>query len=99
MGKRWKDVELRIAKLLEGQRAGAVGKEGPDVLHPILAPEIKTREKLPAWLTGAMQQAEDNAPEGKLPFIVLHEKGWNMEKSIVGMRLGVILEILRRINA
>ena len=46
-----------------------------------------------------MQQAEDNAPEGKLPFIVLHEKGWNMEKSIVGMRLGVILEILRRINA
>jgi hypothetical protein len=63
-----------------------------------LAPEIKTREKLPKWFVDAMEQAEDNAPEGKIPFMIIHQKGWKMEHSIVGVRLKTMLELLHEIG-
>jgi hypothetical protein len=98
MSKRWKAVELGIAKLLGGERAGAVGKEGPDVLLELVAPEVKTREKLPKWFVDAMEQAEHNAPEGKVPFMIIHQKGWEYKDAIVGVRLGTMIELLNKLS-
>ena len=70
----WKAAERRIAAMLGGLRVGPSGTNTPDVTTSILAVEVKTRKSLPAWLKNALDQAERNAG-GKLPVVVLHEKG------------------------
>lgn len=73
--------------MLGGTRAGPTGREGPDILHPVFAPEVKTREDLPAWLLAAMEQAETNAPQGKLPLCILHRAGDQFEDALVVVRM------------
>lgn len=88
MSKAWKEFELWFAKLIGGERAGAVGKEGPDVLHPRLAPECKERKRPIKALDKYMEQAETNAPKGKVPLIVLHTLGRQHTDDMVLMRVG-----------
>jgi len=85
--KLWKASERKISRLLGGQRAGAVGREGPDVIHPHLAVEVKERRKLPAWLLSAVEQAIMGAPKDKLPMVVLHRAGDRYEDALVVVRL------------
>ena len=87
----WKALERRVAEVLGGERVGCTGQATADVLTPGgFAVEVKHREKLPAWLTGALAQAERNAPEGYLPLVVLHEHG--RHDSLVVLRLSLFTE-------
>jgi len=74
MSATWKAEERRVAKLLHGRRNGATGRNTPDVENTTFAVECKHRKSLPAWLWQAVDQARRNAPDGKLPLVVLHEK-------------------------
>ncbi len=74
--KRWKLCECRVAELLGGVRIPVSGRgrgDNPDVDHPELSVEVKSRKKLPEWISKAMKQAEDSAAGGKLPVVVLHQ--------------------------
>lgn len=83
----WKDLERRVAKLLGGVRAGCTGKQNADVLvGDWLAVECKYRTKLPVWLSGALGQVEKCAG-GRLPIVVLFERGRRTSDSLVLMRL------------
>ena len=86
--KTWKAAEMAFAKRIGGTRGGAVGREGPDVIHPLLAPEVKERRGKP-WvgLHKFMEQAERNAPEGKIPLVVLHTLGELHDQDLVVMRV------------
>lgn len=84
----WKAIELRFAKAMGGQRAGATGFGSPDILHPLFAPEVKHRKTLPVLVKDAMAQAVRNAPAGKLPMVILHEHGQRMNDALVVVRFG-----------
>ena len=71
----WKAVERRTAAALGGRRLGATGAANPDVLAPGLAIECKHRQRLPAWLVGALKQIREQAQPGELGLVVLHESG------------------------
>ena len=90
MTKNWKEHERRTARAFGGQRAGATGKGGEDVVGvQWLTIECKERQSLPAWLTGAMVQAVDYAAQktsDTLPIVVLHEKGERADNDLVVMR-------------
>jgi len=84
--KTWKAVERAIAKRLGGERVGPSGKSTADVITPTLAVEVKMRRRLPAWLTDAMAQAAA-ASDGRLPILVLHQKGQRHDGDLVILRL------------
>lgn len=87
MSRAWKSNELWFAKLIGGERGGAVGKEGPDVLHERLAPECKERRRSLRTLDKYMLQATTNAPAGKVPLVVLHTLGASHASDLVVMRV------------
>jgi len=80
---RGKDYERWIAKDLGGRRVGLLGFE--DVLTQKFAIECKERKKLPKFVVNTMEQAENNAPEGKIPVVCLHELHAPHEKDLVIM--------------
>lgn len=83
----WKDLERRIAKLLGGRRIPCTGSAAPDVLvGDWLAVECKYRTTLPKWVSGALSQVEGCAG-GRLPIVVLFERGRRTGDSLVLMRL------------
>lgn len=71
----WKAVERRVASISGGKRVGATGRNTEDVAHSAFSFEVKHRATLPTWLTATYSQAKRNAPIGKTPLVVLHEKG------------------------
>ncbi len=85
----WKHTERAVARALGGERASkhGQGESTPDVLTSAYAVEVKHRKELPAWLKEAMAQSVRNAPEGKLPLVVLHESGCRHGEDLVMMRL------------
>jgi hypothetical protein len=88
--KDWKACERRIAELLGGRRVPVSGRtrgDCPDVEHPTLSIECKSRKKLPAWIEDAMNQAEASAKDGRLPVVVLHEDRAPYAESLVVVRL------------
>ena len=88
--KDWKACERRVAELLGGKRVPVSGRtrgDCPDVEHPTLSIECKSRKKLPAWLEDAMKQAEACARDGQLPLIVLHQDGQRYQDALIVMRL------------
>lgn len=87
---RWKSVERGIAKLLGGQRVPVTGRqrgEAPDIEHDWLSIEVKTREKLPAWIRDAQAQADASNKGNQLSIVILHEKGRRYADSHIMMRL------------
>jgi hypothetical protein len=71
----WKRVESKVAQVLGGRRIPCPGRAGPDVAHPWLAVEVKSRVKVPAYLRTWLRQARAGADPAKLPIVVLHESG------------------------
>ncbi len=72
----WKQAERRIAAILGGRRIPVSGRgrgDNPDIEHPALSVEVKTRASFPAWLEDALKQAELAARDGKTPAVVLHQ--------------------------
>jgi hypothetical protein len=93
--KGWKKAERRIAELLGGRRVPVSGRQRgdvPDVDHPILSIEVKTRRSIPAWLEDAMKQAEASARDGQVPVAVLHEHGQRYRDAFVVVRLSDLEE-------
>ena len=88
--KDWKACERRVAELLGGRRVPVSGRtrgDGPDIEHPTLSIECKSRKKLPAWLEDAMKQAEVCADDGQLPLVVLHQDGQTYQDALIVLRL------------
>lgn len=74
---RWKAVERAVAEILGGKRVPVTGRsrgDAPDIEHDIFSVEVKTKQKLPAWLHDAMEQAEKAQRGNQLPLVVLHQK-------------------------
>jgi hypothetical protein len=95
MSKTWKAVERAVARRLGGRRVPVTGRGGaPDVEHERFAVEVKHRKELPAWLKEAMAQAEAAARDGKVPVVVLHERGQRHADDLVVLRLGDLEELL-----
>ena len=88
--KDWKACERRVADLLGGRRVPVSGRtrgDCPDIEHPTLSIECKSRKKLPAWIEDAMKQAEACAQDGQLPLMVLHQDGQRYQDALIVMRL------------
>lgn len=84
----WKDLERRVARLLGGVRIPCTGAATADVVvGDRLAVECKYRTRLPVWLNGALDQVEGCAGDGRLPIVVLFERGRRTGDSLVLMRL------------
>jgi len=88
----WKAFERWVAGVLGGVRIGNSGRDTVDVGHHWLAPECKVRKGIPQWLKKAVKQAENNAPDGTLPIVVLHQKGDRLLDSLVILRLDAFME-------
>ena len=71
----WKRAERAIARILGGTRIPVTGRKGPDVAHPTLSVEVKSRTDLPQYLWEWLGQAADGADESKVPVVVLHRAG------------------------
>jgi hypothetical protein len=90
----WKACERRVAAILGGRRVPVSGRQrgyAPDIEHPSLAIEVKSRAAYPAWLEDAMRQAEASArysdnPE-RIPVAVLHRGGERYADDLVVVRL------------
>ncbi len=86
----WKKTERRVAAIFGGKRIPITGRQRgdvPDVAHPWLSIEVKTRRALPAWLREAMAQAVAAAQPDQLPVVVLHEVGDRHADDLVLLRL------------
>lgn len=85
----WKRVEEQVMEQLGGERTGPKGYghavEDGHVGH--FSVEIKHRKDVPKWLLAAIAQAENNAPKGSLPIVVIHPKHARYDNSIVVLRL------------
>ena len=88
----WKATERAVARALGGERLGPTGLAQPDVVAGPFSVECKHRKTLPAWLLGAMRQAETNAAPGSLALVVLHESARRHENDLVVLRLGAFRE-------
>lgn len=75
----WKNVERNLAKRLSGKRVPITGRtrgSTPDIEHPNLSIEVKSRKEIPLWLKDAMDQTEKANPHNdKIPIVILHELG------------------------
>ena len=83
--KAWKQFERFICKLFGGER---------DWEHPaecrgtgVFAPEAKYRKKIPTWLVQMLEQAEQQAHDDQIGFVVLTEHNRPRMRSLVVLRL------------
>jgi hypothetical protein len=86
----WTVCERRVAEELGGRRVPVSGRargDAPDVEHPILSIEVKSRKCLPARLEEAVSQAEAAAEPPQLPVVVLHQDGKRYRDALVMLRL------------
>ncbi len=96
----WKKAERVIARRLGGERIPVTGRAGrPDVAHPLLAVEVKTRRTLPRWLLEALAQASRAAGPGQVGVVVLHRVGAPHARDLVLLWLGDFERLLHREGA
>ena len=96
--KDWKACERRIAELLGGRRVPVTGRQrgdAPDIEHEALSIEVKSRKSLPAWLMGALRQAQTASKNGKMPVVVLHQDHTPYTESLVLLRLSDFVDYLK----
>ena len=73
-----------------GRRVPASGQargDSPEVEHPALAVEVKSRKRLPGWLEEALKRAEASAKDGQLPVAILHQDTRRYADCLVVLRL------------
>lgn len=90
----WKRSERAIAQALGGERIPVNGRAGPDIAHALLAPEVKSRAKVPAYLYDWLAQARNGAPAGRLPCVILHAAGQAHAGDLVILSLSDLAELL-----
>ena len=93
----WKRAERRVAADLGGVRVPVTGRsrgDAPDIAHDRLALEVKHRASLPAWLTGALEQARASRRDGRIPVAVLHASGTRYGDALCVVALQVDLRAL-----
>ena len=88
--KAWKQWERFVCRIFGGERWWDVPEECKGT--GIFAPEAKYRKKIPAWLEGMMQQAENQARDDQLPLVALTEHHRNRLDALVIIRLGDFLD-------
>ena len=94
---RGKSLERWIAKDLNGERIGILGKEDVVIHHGCFSLEVKERKTLPVFIWKSMAQAQRNAAKrGYRPGVVLHELGKEHEQDIVLCRYKDFKEILEK---
>ena len=102
----WKQAERRIAAILGGERVPVSGRGrgcAPDIEHPTLSVEVKTRSKLPGWIEDAMRQAEAASEVDerhfelphKTPVTILHNDRRPYRDALVLIRLSEFAELVR----
>jgi hypothetical protein len=97
--KDWKACERKIAEILGGVRVPVSGRQRgatPDVEHPILSIEVKSRKTIPAWLLDALDQAQAASKNGRLPVAVLHQDRQQYADSLCVLRLEDLARLVRR---
>jgi hypothetical protein len=75
---------------LGGRRIPVTGRQRgdvPDIEHDALSIEVKSRKALPAWLLGALNQAQAASKNDKVPVVVLHQDRAPYAESLVMLRL------------
>ncbi len=93
----WKATERAVARRLGGERVPAPGRAGrPDVQHPVLSVEVKTRRRVPAWLLSAIGQAVRAAGPGQVGVVVLHQTGRRHDDDLVLLRLADFCHLIER---
>jgi hypothetical protein len=100
--KSWKTCERRVAELLGGVRVPVSGRgrgDRPDVEHPTLSIEVKTRKSIPLWLEDALKQAEACVEDGQLPVAILHQDGRRYRDALVVLRASELAKLLGREKA
>lgn len=81
--KAWKRMERRVAEKMKGQRVVCSGVRGEgDVLHDTFFIECKERKSFTIWEWFTKAKAEAKK-EGKVPLLVLKEKGKHGELAVV----------------
>ncbi len=88
--KDWKACERKIAEILGGVRVPVSGRQRgatPDVEHPALSIEVKSRKSLPGWLLEALEQAQAATEDGRLPVAVIHQDRKPYRDALVVVRL------------
>jgi hypothetical protein len=91
----WKAVERKLAEILGGERVPVSGRSrgsAPDIAHPFLSIEVKARQKHPALLVDAYDQASKSKRGVQLPIVILHQQGQRHENDFVVFRLADFLE-------
>jgi hypothetical protein len=95
--KSWKVAERKVAEILGGERVpvnGRIRGSAPDIEHPLLSLEVKSRRSIPAWLTEALEQATASSRDGRLPVAVLHQQGSHYADSVCLVRLQDLADYL-----
>lgn len=96
--KSWKRTERRVAELLGGVRVPVSGRQRgatPDVEHPTLSIEIKSRKSLPAWLIDALEQAQAASENGRVPVAILHQDRKQYADCLCVLRLEDFASLLK----
>lgn len=95
--KSWKSAERRIAEILGGKRVPVSGRgrgDAPDIEHPVLSVEVKSRASVPRWISEALHQAESSSRDGRTPAAVLHPDGGRYRDALVVCRLSEFAELV-----
>ncbi len=100
--KDWKACERKIAEILGGVRVPVTGRQRgatPDVEHPVLSIEVKSRKSLPAWLLDALEQAQAASTDGRLPVAVLHQDRQQYADALVVVKLEDFVKLVREVGS
>ncbi len=84
----WKTIERRIARIFDTERIGTrEGGPAPDWENEWTVGEVVCHP-IPEWILKELVQAERKVTERpKLRLLVIHEKGQDLDNSLVVMRL------------
>ena len=89
----WKAIERRVARLFGTERIGTrEGGPAPDWENEWTVGEVVCHP-IPEWILAELAQAERRVTDReKLRLLVIHEKGQELDKALVVMRLGQFRE-------
>jgi len=89
----WKAIERRVARLFDTRRIGTrEGGPAPDWENDWTVGEVVCHP-IPRWIYRELAQAERRVTERpKLRLLVIHEKGQELDKALLVMRLGQFME-------